>query len=66
MEETLKQTCYAAMLVVLFAGSARVFERVDAPFSDLVGCIPVTDVQWWQPLLSTMRPPNPSRAAATI
>jgi hypothetical protein len=51
MEGIMKLACYAVALVVLFAGSAQMVrahlntsQLVFCP--DLVGCIPVPDVQW--------------------
>jgi len=51
MEGTMKLTCYAVALVVLFAGSAQMVRthlNTSQPLfcPDLVGCIPVPDVQW--------------------
>jgi len=47
----MKLTCYAVALVVLFGGSAQIVRAhlntsklVFCP--DLVGCVPVSDVQW--------------------
>jgi hypothetical protein len=47
----MKLTCYAVALVVLFAGSAQMVGahlNASAPLfcPDMVGCIPVPDVQW--------------------
>ena len=47
----MKLTCYAVALVVLFAGSmqmVRAHLSASTPVfcPDLVGCIPVPDVQW--------------------
>jgi hypothetical protein len=51
MEGNMKLSCYVVALVVLLAGSAQMVraqlngsQPVFCP--DLVGCVPVTDIQW--------------------
>jgi hypothetical protein len=51
MEEAMKLTCYAVVIVVLGFGSlqmARAHLKTSQPVfcPDYVGCIPVPDVQW--------------------
>jgi hypothetical protein len=51
MEGTMKLTCYAVALVLLFACSAQMVRahlNASTPlfWPDLAGCIPATDVQW--------------------